>query len=207
MPLKLKDAPLSRQSRGRMSYARFLEWDGGSRHVEWVDGEVVEMAPASDVHQDLAGFLIAILRVFVEARRLGRILFDPFQMKTAPDLPGRAPGIIFVATKRLSRLKQNHLVGPADLVVEILSPGSGATDRGEKFDEYERGGVREYWLLDPHRGQAQFFRLVRGVFRQALPEDGIYRSAVLRGFTFDTRWLRSETRPNVAAVLKQLGLV
>jgi len=34
-------------------------------------------------------------------------------------------------------------------VVEILSPGSEALDRGYKKSLYARFGVAEYWIVDP----------------------------------------------------------
>jgi Uma2 family endonuclease len=33
--------------------------------------------------------------------------------------------------------------------VEILSPSTSKKDLNEKFDLYERHGVREYWVVDP----------------------------------------------------------
>ncbi len=61
-------------------------------------------------------------------------------MKTGSERPSRLPDIIFVAKENLSRVKENHLDGPADLVVEIISTESRSHDRGEKFYEYEQGG-------------------------------------------------------------------
>jgi len=138
----------------RMTYEEFLEWDFENPHVEWVDGEVVMMAPVSYEHQDVRGFLFALLKHFIEEHDLGRLLDDPFQMKTGPALPGRAPDVQFISNKNFGRLKKNHLKGPADLVIEIISPGSRGTDRGDKFYEYEKGGVKEYWLIDPERRRA-----------------------------------------------------
>lgn len=60
----------------------------------------------------------------------------------------------FVAEEHLDRLQEMHLEGPADLVVEIVSPESRLRDRGEKFAEYELAGVSEYWLLDPELRRA-----------------------------------------------------
>ncbi len=70
-------------------------------------------------------------------------------MPVGADLPGRAPDLIFVASGYLDRIKHAHLNGPADTALEIISPESRARDRGEKFYEYEQGGVRQYWLIDP----------------------------------------------------------
>jgi Uma2 family endonuclease len=44
-----------------------------------------------------------------------------------------------------------------DLVVEILSRSTSSRDRGEKKAIYERNGVREYWIVDPHRGDITLF--------------------------------------------------
>lgn len=93
-------------------------------------------------------------------------------MKTGPDLPGRAPDILFVATEHLHRLHENHLEGPADLAVEILTPASRAVDRGEKFFEYEEGGVFEFWLVDPQRQQAEFYQRGPDGRYRLVPADG-----------------------------------
>ncbi len=142
-----------------LTYEEFLNWDGENQHVEWVNGEVIAMAPVSGDHQDLSQFLLAIFLVHVQTHDLGRILFDPFQMKTGPALPGRAPDSLFVAKKNLARLKTNYLEGPADLVVEIISPASRKVDKTEKYSEFEQGGVGEYLLIDPIRKQAKFSSL------------------------------------------------
>ncbi len=192
----------------KMSYEEFLStWDG--TWAEWVDGEVIKMSPASDLHQDLSDFLTALLRHFVEARDLGIVRSAPFQMKTAPGLPGREPDILFLARAHLDRLKPTYLAGAADMVVEIISPESRARDRGEKFYEYEQGGVREYWLIDPLRKQAEFYRLGEdGVYRLVtVGEDGIFRSQVLDGLFLQVDWLWQEKLPPLLAVLKEWKLV
>ncbi|HXG64532.1 MAG TPA: Uma2 family endonuclease, partial [Blastocatellia bacterium] len=66
----------------KMTYQEFLDWLDDNTHAEWVNGEVVLMSPVSDKHQDLAGFLLALTRFFVEAHGVGVVRYDPFQMKT-----------------------------------------------------------------------------------------------------------------------------
>jgi Uma2 family endonuclease len=148
-----------------------------------------------------------VLDLFVQAHRLGEIRSDPFQMKTGPDLPGRAPDILFVAKANLPRLHRTLLEGPADLVVEIISPDSRAIDEVEKFREYERGGVREYWLIDPERRHAEFYRRGRDRLFRRIPVggDGVLRSTVVKGFWLKVNWLWE--LPPVLDVLKQLELV
>jgi Uma2 family endonuclease len=99
--------------------------------------------------------------------------------------------------------------GPADLVVEIISPESRARDRGEKFYEYEQGGVREYWMLDRQRKQAEFYALgADGIYR-LIPsgDDGVFRSVVLPGFWLRVEWLWQDPLPPLMTVLKAWGLV
>lgn len=191
----------------KLTYEEFLEWLDEDIRAEWVDGEVILMSPISGDHQDLGLFLLPLVKIFVEARQLGVVRYEPFQMKTGPDLPGRSPDLLFVANANLSRLKSSVLEGPADLVVEIISPDS--RDRGEKFYEYEQGGVREYWLLDRLRKRGEFNQLGEDRLYHLAPigEDGIFRSAVLPGFWLKVDWLWQESLPTVLSVLKQWGLV
>jgi Uma2 family endonuclease len=202
----LRSVPASRRS--TVTYEQFLSAGEEFMWTEWIDGEVVAMTPVGRDHQKVAGFLLSLLRVYVEHHRLGEVLFEPFQMKTGPDLPGRAPDIMFVGEGRLSHLKDNYLDGPADLVVEIASPASASRDRGAKFREYETGGVREYWVIDPVRRQAEFY--VRGedaCYHRAACPDGVYRSVVLGGLWLDPRWLWQDPLPRVMDVVAAWKLI
>ncbi len=128
----------------RMTYDEFLDWADEDTWAEWVHGDVIEIRSVSYSHQNMVSFLMAALVTFVQERDRGMVLSEPFQMKTGPDLPGRSPDILFLAKEHSERLKESYLDGPADLVVEIVSAESGGRDRGDKFYEYERGGVQEY---------------------------------------------------------------
>ena len=122
----------------RMTYEQFIRTVPDDVHAEWVEGEVVPMTPVSRDHNELSAFFLALLRHYVEAQNVGKIFCEPFQMKTGPNLPGRSPDLLFVSKKRLSQLKRNHLQGPADLVIEIISPESRARDRGESSTSMNR---------------------------------------------------------------------
>jgi Uma2 family endonuclease len=174
-----------------------------------VNGEVIVLTPASDKHQDLARFLVQVLGIYAETKGLGVVRPAPFQMKTGSDLPGREPDLLFIAREHLERLKETHLDGPADLVIEITSPESRLRDRGEKFAEYELGGVREYWIIDPEERRADFYLLgPEGRYdRQKIDEQGIYESQVVRGLRLKVAWLWQEPLPAVLEVLRELGLI
>ena len=194
---------------GRMSYEEFLEWCDEDTWAEWVNGEVIMLSPASNRHQDLSDFLAFIMRAFSETHNLGVVRSAPFQMKLKDVQRGREPDVLFVAKEHLNRLKETYLDGPADLVIEIISPESRLRDRGEKFAEYELGGVREYWLIDPEEKRADFFILGDdGRYERCKPDSqGIYRSAVLKGFWFEEARLWQEPLPPVLDVLREMEVV
>ena len=193
----------------QISYEQFLELTDEDQHVEWVEGEVVAMSPVSNRHQDVSGFLLSLLRFYAEARQLGQVRSEPYQMKPGPTLPGRTPDIFFVADAHLSWMRNTYLDGPADLAVEIISPESRARDRGDKFYEYEQGGVPKYWLIDPVREQAEFYqRGANGFYRPVAPDaQGRYHSAALPGLWLEAGWLWQTPLPPLLGVLKAWGLV
>jgi Uma2 family endonuclease len=192
----------------RMTYEEFLEWANEDTRAEWVNGEVVWMSPVSDPHQDLGGWLFTLLFSFVDERKLGKIRYESYQMKTGPSLPGREPDILFVQNEHVSRFKGSYLEGPADLVIEIVSPDSRGRDRGDKFGEYEQGGVPEYWILDQPRKQAEFNLLgPDGRYHLApIGDDGVFHSRALPGFWLKVAWLWQEPLPGVRQVLRELGV-
>lgn len=189
-----------------ISYEDFLKWADEDTRAEWVDWEVLLMSPASDRHQDLVRFLTATLSLLAEARDLGVVRPAPFQMKLEN---GREPDVLFVASDHLDRLQDTYLDGPADLVVEIVSPESGPRDRGEKFYEYEAGGVPEYWLIDPVRQQVELYRLGDDQqYRLVQPAGGDrYDSAVVPGLWLRASWLWKDPLPKVLDVARQWELV
>lgn len=178
-------------------------------HAELVNGDVQIMTPASNKHQDLVRWFMAIFSLFAETHRLGVVRSAPLTMRIpGKDSHGRAPDVMFVSTERLDILKPTFLAEPADLVIEIISPESVGRDRGEKFVEYEAAGVREYWLIDPDREQAEFYRLADdGRYRLQPTPDGRYESEILSGFWLKIDWLWQETLPKILDVARELALL
>ncbi|MBC7909644.1 MAG: Uma2 family endonuclease [Pyrinomonadaceae bacterium] len=57
------------------------------------------------------------------------------------------PDLFYLSAELKARLDPNHR-NTADLVVEVISPGSAMYDRNTKADTYGALGVRELWLVD-----------------------------------------------------------
>lgn len=191
--------------RPRMTYEQFLDWLDEDTLAEWEDGEVVMTSPASLRDQQIASFLVEVLSGFVRTYDLGRVVGAPFQMRLANS--GREPDVLFVATAHVDRLRPTYLDGPADLVVEIISPESEGRDRGKKYYEYQDNGVSEYWLLDPVREVVEFYQLDAQNHYQVIPLDagGVYHSRVLPGFWLDVAWLWQDPLPTPVRVLLEVA--
>ncbi|MDH7486272.1 MAG: Uma2 family endonuclease [Anaerolineae bacterium] len=206
--LQLLEVLLTPSRPRRMSYEEFLEWCDEDTWAEWVNGEVVVLSPASEQHQHIRAFLEAVLGIYAQEHGLGRVIGAPFLMRLPEEMRrAREPDLLFVAGEHLARLKETYLDGPADLVVEIVSPESLSRDRGEKFYEYEQAGIPEYWLIDPRREEAEFYQLdAQGRYRLVLSDaEGVYHSRVLGGFRLHVAWLWRP--PRVLDALRELGLV
>jgi len=193
----------------KLTYEEFLrEYDG--QYAEYVEGEVIIPMSVTQTHDNLTRFLSAILRFFAEAKNLGRICGEPYQMKMLLDgeTRGREPDIFFVKTENLDRVKEQFFDGAADLVVEIVSPESVVRDTQDKFGEYEAAGVKEYWVIDPNRRTANFYGFDENGKYQLLPiENGKFESRVIEGFWMRTDWLWRETLPDLMTVLKELKVI
>lgn len=194
-------------TRGYVTFEEYLAQSSDTRICEWVDGQVITMPGASFEHQTLDKFLLTIMNLYVESKDLGIVLSSPFTMKLEAQRRGREPDILFVGKQRLHLFKKTYLDGAADLAVEIISPESVGRDRGEKFVEYEAAGIREYWLIDPERRQAEFYRInSEGFYQLISTPEGVFRSEVLPEFFLRVEWFWRESLPTIE-VLKELNLI
>jgi Uma2 family endonuclease len=189
-----------------VSWEDFLAWLDEGVHAEWVDGEIVEMPPTIDEHQWVLGFLYRLTMDFVEERELGAVYLAPFLMRLPQKPSGREPDLLFVSADHAARATRTCIDGPADLVVEIVSPESMQRDRRVKLAEYQAAGIPEYWLIDLPRRTATFYRLGDdGRYRpDPIDADGIYTSRVLAGFRLRVSWLWQRPLPTLASALADL---
>lgn len=192
---------------GRITWEEFLAWTDEDTHAEWVDGEVVVLSPSNLVHLDLIKFLYEILARFVRAKGLGQVYFMGLLMKLTSRPSGREPDLVFVTKEHAARLRNTFLDGPADLAVEVVSSDSDARDRSDKFREYEAAGIPEYWLLDPIRREALFYRLGGDGRYHLSPTDagGRYHSLTVPGFALRVAWLWQQPLPYDEAA-RELGV-
>jgi Uma2 family endonuclease len=171
-------------------------------HCEWVDGTVVKLMPIEDRHDDLYTYLRKLFEAYFDFNPIAFVRAEPWVMK----LPtrGREPDLMIIMNDNPHPIHKTHIDGPADIVVEILSPGNEGVDLNDKFREYEQGGVREYWMVD-HRCKRPLFyrRNEEGLFMMQLEDDdGNYTTPLLPKFKLHVPTLWQEKLPGILAVVE-----
>gem|GEM_PF-4615304 len=128
------------------------------------------------------GALYRAFYSFVEAHDLGVVQLAPLPVRLGPNTICE-PAVLFVAHGHADRIGE-QAYGPPDLVVEVISLSTRQTDRVEKFAEYARAGISEYWLVDPEARTIDVFVLRNGTYEllvKAGPGEKA-RSQLLSGF-------------------------
>jgi len=160
----------------------WLELADQARIVEIINGEIF-MAPApSTRHQSLSRELTVRLYRHVVDNGLGTIFFAPTGLKLKEDVV-LEPDVLVVLNHNFHAI-QEYYVERADLVVEILSPGTAGRDVGIKRDRYEEAGIPEYWIVDPAARTVEVLVLEAGHYSTGgtFGESEVLVSRVLPGF-------------------------
>ncbi|MEK7675135.1 MAG: Uma2 family endonuclease [Verrucomicrobiota bacterium] len=157
--------------------------------TELWDGELVMSPAPSFFHQEIVARFYKLLDAWVEQHRLGKTALAPLDMVLAPHRSVQ-PDVIFIANERLGIIGE-CVEGTADLVAEVLSPGTRRRDRLDKRDLYEQHGVKEYWLIDPEARTVEVLFRERGEYHLVgrWQPDGQAASHLLKGFKIPVREL------------------
>ncbi len=163
-------------------YARMPE--GGSYQL--IAGEII-MSPAPELyHQIISRKIFLQLSAHVYGNNLGELFYAPTDVYFS-EHDTFQPDILFVSTERKHILKELRVEGAPDLVMEILSTGTGYYDLAKKKDVYEQSGVKEYWIVDPKLKSIEVLTNQSGSFVTLAKAkiSGIVASNVLQGFQID----------------------
>jgi Uma2 family endonuclease len=191
----------------RMTEAEFENWCDEDVRAEWVNGEVILIAPANIDHVGLNFWLWSVVGDFVESRKLGLVLGIEAQVRFPRQKRRRNPDLLFIASRNTNRIRETYIEGPPDLIMEIVSPDSESRDWREKFLDYEAAGVREYWIIDRPSRRVEVYTLDRTKkYRRIQEKNDRIASKVLRGFYIRPKWLWQAPLPSKAAVLREFGV-
>jgi Uma2 family endonuclease len=157
----IKNQQHSKPEVPRYTYDQLVaELPESNQACELWDGELVMSPTPSFYHQKIALRFYRWLAEWVEQRGLGEVVAAPIDMVLSPHRVVQ-PDVLFIAKER-SHIIQRVIMGPADLVAEVVSLGGRQRDRIEKRDLYEQYCVREYWIIDPESQSVEILFLDAG---------------------------------------------
>ncbi|HAA81038.1 MAG: hypothetical protein XD65_0207 [Caldanaerobacter subterraneus] len=145
------------------TYEDYLNWPEEQR-IELINGQVYLMAPPSRIHQEVSGAIYNQFYNYLKDKEC-KVYYAPFgvkfpsgneksdkEIKTVVE-----PDIVVVCDK--SKLDDEGCKGAPDLIVEITYPSTARKDKIEKFNLYEKHGVKEYWIVEPENKIVSVFTL------------------------------------------------
>ncbi|MDR0543384.1 MAG: Uma2 family endonuclease [Dysgonamonadaceae bacterium] len=184
----------------RYTYADYLTWMDDKLR-ELLNGFIRLMSPAPNLkHAVVSRKLGTKLINYIDKRKYNcQVFYAPFDVRFPKNPNETADNQIYTVVQPdicivcdLAKLDERGCLGAPDMVVEILSLSSQRYDLNEKFNIYEAGGVKEYWVVSPKE---------KGVNVFLLQADGKYD----RGTTYEgTSIIPVQTLPELSIDLEQL---
>lgn len=130
------------------TYADYLTWGEAARY-ELLEGVPCAMASPSQAHQEIVGEIFNQLYNFLKGKPC-KAFVAPFDVRLNADSFDDTvvvPDILVVCDK--SKLDGRSVMGAPDLIIEVLSPFNIRSDTIGKYRQYQKAGVKEYWIVDP----------------------------------------------------------
>ena len=158
----------------RMTLQEFLEFEGGDRHCELVNGEILQMSQGTGKHGGITEFLNDAFRA--EIGRCG-LLWTAKDMKIAVQSPRgtrwgtvRVTDIVVLPLEQWEAMEDREAFIPLNepppiLVVEVVSPSTVSIDYRAKHSEYAVLDIAEYWIVDPVDLRVTVCTLEDGAYR------------------------------------------
>jgi len=196
LPIPISEPVSSPYAGMRMTAKQFFAIPDDRYWHELIDGVVVatpgprphDHLVAGNFHQQLANFL---------TDRSTGLVFMATDVHLGTSLSGAdvvyRPELVYFSHAKMRRVPE-RLVGVPDLVLEVISPSTEGLDRHTKRDDYERFGVREYWLIDPRKHTIVVFSLKGGRFVEQKVRGKSYASRAVPGFVLNLTRIRAMFR-------------
>ena len=151
--------------------------------LELIDGKVYTITTPSRMHQFLSMHISARIQNYIDKNNgkchtytapIGVRLFADDETWVEPD--------ILVVCNRKDILTEQGCDGAPDLIVEIVSPINSFHDYVTKLLNYQKAGVREYWIVDPETERVSVIHFEDTEKNAEYTYADVVQSIVLEGF-------------------------
>lgn len=129
------------------------------QRAELIDGQMYMMAPPRTIHQRISAALHTAIYQHIKSRKgTCEVFAAPFAVFLNKDDKNYVePDISVICDK--NKIDEIGCNGAPDWIIEITSPSDPHRDYGIKLFKYRTAGVREYWIVNPHKKTVMVYDL------------------------------------------------
>jgi Uma2 family endonuclease len=192
--------------KAKLTYEKFLEICPKDGKYELVDGELVVVANTRQ-HENIVAFIYKKFDREIDRLSLDFVVRQNVSIKTNKInglSQGRVPDISIIDrdTWYSNPSDYSSLIEPIQLAIEVTAT-NWTDDYIEKFDEYQRLGIPEYWIVD-YKAIARHEFLgnpkIPTIFVNLLDENGVYQTSKFTGEAI----VKSKTFPELGLTAAQI---
>ena len=129
--------------------------------TEKINGVVYNMAAGTSRHAETVSNIMTALSIFFLGKHC-KPFTSELEIHIDADNTYRPDASVIC---EFSNMRDDGYHGAPALVVEVLSPSTAYRDRGDKFDNYQLYGVREYSIVNPDYFSIEQYALMDGQYK------------------------------------------
>lgn len=145
----------------KISIEEYLDWEPlQDFRYEYINGEVLAMTGGTIPHNDIALNFYRVLYPHLRSRGC-RINVADVKVQVSPNSPYYYADVVVSCDSQ--DLNARKFIQYPQLIVEVLSPGTEAKDRGEKFSFYRTiPTLQSYILIESDKIAVEYYRRGEG---------------------------------------------
>jgi Uma2 family endonuclease len=190
----------------KLTYEEFLEICPKDGKYELIDGKLVAVANTRQ-HENIVAFIYKKCDREIDRLSLNFVVRQNVSIKTNKInglSQGRVPDISVIDrdTWYSNPSDYSSLIEPIQLAIEVVST-NWTDDYVDKFDEYQRLGIPEYWIVDYLASARHEFLgnpKIPTIFVNLLDENGKYQTSKFTGEAI----VKSKTFPELGLTAAQI---
>jgi Uma2 family endonuclease len=166
----------------RATVADYNQLPEGAKY-QLIEGEITHMPSPSYLHQKIVGKIFVEIDLALRDKKKAEAVVAPMDVHLDEENVYQ-PDIFLYAVARAALMQDHGFQGAPDVVIEVSSKGTVFYDYNKKFRNYEKAGVREYFIVDPEDKAVYRFDLKEGNFKEQFLGYGKVTSLIF-GFNID----------------------
>ncbi len=132
-------------------YAKVDNATQGDSRTEIIDGKAFAINAPDIMHKDIISYIhMEIYSYIRKSKCTCRVYESPIDVQLDQSNKTMVePDLVVICDT--DKIRQNHIAGAPDFILEVLSESTRRKDMLLKSYKYLEAGVREYWMIDPDK--------------------------------------------------------